>query len=86
VGGTVSHNSYLFYIGFPFALTPGITMPTGEAVSRGQQSMQVHVLQGVIHGCEFDGGDAPQFDILLGMDVISTGSLVVGNGSFGFSF
>jgi hypothetical protein len=39
----------------------------------------------IIQGSEFKTGG--NFDILLGMDVISIGSLVVlGNGSFCFSF
>jgi hypothetical protein len=43
-------------------------------------------LDKVIQGCEFDGGSA-NFDVLMGMDVISTGSLVVqGSNTFTFSF
>jgi hypothetical protein len=47
---------------------------------------QLYVLQKVIQGCAFQGGNAP-FEVILGMDVISTGSLVVqGDGHFSFSF
>jgi hypothetical protein len=81
------HNSYLFLIGFPFAPASGVAetrrvLPLG----RGEVPSQLHVLQSVIRGCEFDPGNAT-FDVLLGMDVIRTGTLVVqGDGSFSFSF
>jgi len=47
----------------------------------------MHVLDKVIQGCAFGGG-ASNFDVILGMDVISTGSLVVqgGHQTFSFSF
>jgi len=49
--------------------------------------MQLFILNKVIHGCEFAGGQNPPFEVLLGMDVISMGSLVVqGNNTFSFSF
>lgn len=83
VGGMVSHNSYLFHVGFPFTVPPGATLPPAAP---GQSPVQVHVLHKVIRGCEFHGGSAPQFDILLGMDVIETGLLTAGNDGFCFAF
>jgi hypothetical protein len=86
VSGPANHNTYAFKIGFPFAMLPGTPMPQGmPPPPPGAHATQLHVLERVIVGSEFHG--APHFDILLGMDVISTGSLVVlGNGTFGFSF
>jgi hypothetical protein len=87
VAGIVHHNSYLFSIGFPFMLAPGVPPPPGIQAEPGTVTTQLHLLDKVLQGCEFDGGAAPRFDVLLGMDVISTGSLVVqGNATFSFSF
>jgi hypothetical protein len=87
VGGLQNHNSHLFLVGFPFAFPPGAPLPAGHPPpAAGQMPVQLHVLQKVIQGCAFQGG-AASFQVLLGMDVISTGSLVVqGNGTFSFSF
>jgi hypothetical protein len=87
VGGLQNHNSHLFLIGFPFAFPPGTPLPPGHPpAAPGHMPVQLHVQQKVIQGCAFNGGNAP-FQVLLGMDVISLGSLVVqGNGSFSFSF
>jgi hypothetical protein len=81
------HNSYLFMVAFPFAL-PSSAVPADRLPSPGPGEAQgrVHMLQSVIQGCEFNPGNAP-FDVLLGMDVVRTGTLVVqGDGSFSFSF
>lgn len=89
VSGIVHHNNYLFYVAFPFALPAG-TPPASRLPppAPGQVQGQVFVLDKVIQGCEFNGGPNPSFDVLLGMDVISSGSLVVqgGNHTFSFSF
>jgi hypothetical protein len=87
VGGVQQHNSYLFMIGFPFALAPGMPLPPNfPPAPPGQTAIQLQVLNKVIQGCEFQGGNA-SFQVILGMDVISTGSLVVqGNSTFSFSF
>jgi hypothetical protein len=86
-GGVQHHNANLFYVGFVFLFPPGAALPSNlPPLQPGQQPMQLHVLQKVIQGCEIHAANAP-FEVLLGMDVISTGSLVVqGNGSFSFSF
>lgn len=88
VSGVTAQNVYLFYIAFPFHVPPRYPVPPGVAPSvPGKPATQLHLLQKVLQGCEFDGGPTPTFDVLLGMDVISTGSLVVqGNGTFSFSF
>lgn len=89
VGGVQHHNAHLFFVGFPFTLPPGAVAVPGQAAPQQQQGIvlgQLFVLGKVIQGCAFQGGHAP-FQVLLGMDVISTGSLVVqGNGTFSFSF
>jgi hypothetical protein len=88
VGGVQNHNSHLFLVGFPFALAPGVPLPANHpAPLPGQVPVQLHILQKVIQGCQFQGGNAA-FQVLLGMDVISVGSLVVqgGNSTFSFSF
>jgi hypothetical protein len=85
VGGVQQHNSYLFKVAFPFALTP--PLPPGHPPPQpGQMAAQLFVSDTIIQGCEFHAGNAP-FQVILGMDVLSTGSLVVqGNGTFSFSF
>jgi hypothetical protein len=86
VGGVQHRNSHLFQVGFPFAIPPGAAPPNLPPPAPGHLPVQLHVLDKVIQGCQFQGGSA-QFQVLLGMDVISTGSLVVqGNGTFSFSF
>jgi hypothetical protein len=87
VGGVQHHNSYLFYVGFPFAFPPGTPSQPGlPPPALGQIQGNVFILQKVIQGCEFHSGPA-NFDVILGMDVLSTGSLIVqGNQTFTFSF
>jgi hypothetical protein len=87
VGGVQHHNSHLFMVGFPFAFPPGSTPASGlPPPVPGQAVVQIHVLTKTIQGCEFHGGGA-NFEVILGMDVISTGSLVIqGNQTFSFSF
>jgi hypothetical protein len=86
VAGLQDHNSHLFRVAFPFAIPPGMPTPMLPPSSPGATPVQLHILETVIQGCEFNAGKAP-FQVLLGMDVISTGSLVVqGNGTFSFSF
>jgi hypothetical protein len=86
VGGVQHHNSYLFMVGFPFAILPGTPGIPAITVPPGHSQLQLNVLMKTIQGCEFHGGSA-NFEVILGMDVISTGSLVVqGNQTFSFSF
>jgi hypothetical protein len=87
VGGVQHHNSHLFRVGFPFPLPAGTAAPPGHPPpQQGQVPATILYLHKVIQGCAFHGANAP-FQVLLGMDVISIGSLVVqGNGTFSFSF
>jgi hypothetical protein len=92
VSGVAHHNNYLFYVGFPFAFAPGVLPPSGAPglpqPAQGQVQGQVFILDKVIQGCELIVAPTAGFEVLLGMDVISSGSLVVqgGNGTFSWSF
>lgn len=75
VSGVADHNNYLFLLGFVFG-NPKKKQASGTA----------HIVETPIQGAELaiEGG---KFEVLLGMDVISMGSLSVqGNGHFSFSF
>jgi hypothetical protein len=83
VGHTMTyHNAYLFHVAFVVALGHiGQPVPAGGGTDT-MIFMQPHPICG---GEITSSGD--HFDVLLGMDVISTGSLTVeGNGTFSFSF
>lgn len=86
VGGVQHHNSHLFVVAFPFSPPPGSLLASGlPPPSPGQAQTEIHVLNKVIQGCEFHVGSA-SFDVILGMDVLSAGTLVVqGNGQWSFS-
>jgi len=88
VSGIAHHNNYLFYVAFPFTLPPGTVDPNFPPPSPGQVLGQIFVLHKAIQGCELVTAPNAGFEVLLGMDVISSGSLVVqgGNGTFSFSF
>jgi hypothetical protein len=75
------HNGYLFHVAF---VIPSTTPPGAPAPPPGQAYGLMAVNGTVIHGGEIT---APVgFDVLLGMDIISGGSLhIEGNGTFSFS-
>lgn len=76
VGGVSFHPSYIFKIGF-------VDLRQDEL---GYQNPRFELLDEEIEGPEFDCGDA-DFDVLLGMDVLSIGTLTVSNkGTFRFSY
>jgi Aspartyl protease len=78
VSGLSYHNNYLFYVGFQVARNDFADLPG--------QVMETHVADVYVQGAELiiPGGE---FDVLLGMDILSTGSLAVeGSGTFSFSF
>ncbi len=78
VHGAEYVNNYLFQVAFLFAShDPGAETAT----------VTIHVLNKDIEGSELNLGDA-NFDVLLGMDVLSTCSLSVegGGGTFSLSF
>lgn len=75
-GGPKQHNYYIFKVGL-------VDLRREES---GFQSPQFHLIDEEITGAEFDNGDA-DFDILLGMDILSRGTLTVScTGNFKFSF
>ena len=74
VAGIIDHNSYIFKIGFRLGGDWSETNHKGVVIFNNE-----------IHGPEinFDAN----VDVLLGMDIISTGSLALeGDGTFSFSF
>ena len=76
-GGAKDHNCYLFKVGF-------VDLRETEF---GLQSPMFHMVDREIEGAEFDCGPDANFDVLLGMDVLSIGTLTVSNtGKFKFSF
>ncbi len=76
------HNGYLFHAAFVVGLQQQQGQPQAQPT---QQQVMVFVNALTIHGAELSS--AVGFDVLLGMDVISTGSLhIEGNGTFSFSF
>lgn len=78
------HNAYLFHVQFHVPFVPGgrAALTPGTPV---HIQIVVHTNSAPIHGAEIASGGG--FDILLGMDVISTGSLKVeGNHTFSWSF
>lgn len=82
VSGIQRHNCYLFYVGFTYS-----QMFTGldslESARRIEHLLQV--LSAPIQGVEFDSG--PDSDVLLGMDVLSNGSLKIeGDGTFSWAW
>ena len=82
VGPSVTyHNGYLFHVGFTIPLlTPGQTIAPGTPMQ----------FMAFVHPTPIYGAELPAtigFDVLLGMDILSSGSLKVeGNGHFSFSF
>jgi hypothetical protein len=87
VSGTKEHNNYLFYVGFttPMPGAPPIIVPPSAQGAPVQ--VQLHMIGVPIQGVEFDAGAHGSFDVLLGMDVISTGSLKIeGDGTFSWSW
>lgn len=76
-GGAKNHNCYLFKVGF-------VDLQQSEF---GLQSPVFHVVDREIRGAEFDCGPEADFDVLLGMDVLSIGTLTVSHtGKYKFSF
>ena len=75
--GPAYHNSYIFKLGF-------VDIHESEL---GYKHPKFHLLDKEIEGPEFDCGVDADFDVLLGMDVLSIGTLTISsNGMFKFSF
>jgi hypothetical protein len=84
VSGTKEHNNYLFHIGSTTPV-PGV-LPIANPLGEVQVPLQLHLNSTPIQGAEFDAGKGG-FDVLLGMDVICTGSLKVeGDGTFSWAW
>jgi hypothetical protein len=84
VGHAISHhNAYLFHVAFviPITSTRGIVQDPGNTVTS-----MIFVMPSAIYGGEITAtGD--NFDVLLGMDVISAGSFKVEvSGHYSFAF
>ena len=78
VGGVSQHQNYLFHIAFVLRV-----QLSGDAR---EEVAAIHTLPDPIEGAELDLEGAG-FDVLLGMDILSTGSLAVeGSGTYSFSF
>lgn len=80
--GDIWTTAYLFHVVFY-----GKTLPMpGDSEEDGESLIsQTHVCTKVITGGEIEDQDS--FDVLLGMDVISTGNLTINvDGTFGFAF
>ena len=78
VSGVQTHNNYRFQVGFPL----------GRTINKDGKDIlgTLCMFHQDIEGSEFDSG-VNDFDVLLGMNILSIGSLKVeGNGTFSFSF
>lgn len=77
VGGSKLHFTYLFRIGF-------VDLRRDEM---GFESPRFHMLDREFEGAEFDCGPEANFDVLLGMDILSMGTLTIAReGRFRFSY
>lgn len=75
------HNGYLFHVAFTIPISP-LPQPL---VPGAQIQLAVFVFPSPIYGAELPNESG--FDVLLGMDVLSGGSLKIeGSGHFSFSF
>jgi gag-polyprotein putative aspartyl protease len=79
--GEVWRTAYLFQVAFY-----GETIPIGDSEEDGISAISnLHVCKSVINGGGID--DEPSWDVLLGMDIISTGILTIDKGgSYSFAF
>ena len=88
VSGTSVHQFYIFHVGFVMTAPDAglFEIDSPETKNPLQDFADTHISKLVIEGAELivpDNG----FDVLLGMDILSTGSLAIeGNGTFSFSF
>ena len=77
VSGLSYHNNYLFKVGFAFGAAGEQNVVTPS---------HVHIVDQIIQGAELNIR-SDRFDVLLGMDIIGSGSLKIdGDGSFSYSF
>ena len=77
------HNGYFFHVAFIVPLvSPGAAIPSGGAVS---VPAMVHINTQVVYGGEIHSTGGT-FDVLLGMDILSTGLLTVQANHFAFAY
>jgi hypothetical protein len=74
------HNGFLFYVAF---IVPVIV--PGQVVVPGTPVPALVNATGPIYGAEISSTGG-LFDVLLGMDIIASGTLIVGPGVFSFSY
>ncbi|MGU9962757.1 MAG: retroviral-like aspartic protease family protein [Candidatus Halichondribacter symbioticus] len=88
VSGTSVHQFYTFHVGFVVSApdTGFSEIDSPETKNPPQDFSDTHINNRIIRGAELIMPDSG-FDVLLGMDILSTGSLAIeGNGTFSFSF
>ncbi len=84
ISGEKWHNAYLFHVGFEGEPVPLSEVQVADPDPAARWA-KVHVYKPIIKGGELPHGTG--FDVLLGMDVISTGKLEIDqNGHFSFTF
>ena len=88
VSGARVHQFYTFHVGFVMtAPDTGFSETDPPETKKSLQDFSdTHINNRIIRGAELITPDSG-FDVLLGMDILSTGSLAIeGNGTFSFSF
>ncbi len=88
VSGASVHQFYTFHVGFVMTVpdTGFSEIDSPKTKKPPQDFADTHINKLVIRGAELIMPDG-DFDVLLGMDILSTGSLAIeGNGTFSFSF
>jgi hypothetical protein len=83
ISGIQFHNAYLFYVGFAGASVPlsSVQVPDPDPDATW---IKIYLCTKLIQGGELP--DNGRFDVLLGMDIISTGKLVLDGMLSTFSF
>ncbi len=88
VSGSSIHQFYTFHVGFVMTAPDAglFEIDSPETKNPPQDFADTHINNRIIEGAELIMPDSG-FDVLLGMDILSTGSLAIeGNGTFSFSF
>ncbi len=83
VSGIQYHNAYLFFVGFAGDRVPlsSVQVPDPDPDATW---IKIHLCTKLVQGGEL--ADNGSFDVLLGMDIISTGTLVLDGTLSSFSF
>jgi hypothetical protein len=84
LGGPVNRDTYLFHVAFYSGKAPRLVNQDHD-LPRSIEISRIHVCSRIINGGEIDDGQS--FEVLLGMDVITSGTLVIDkDGSFSFTY